>query len=65
MNVDSSACAPSATAMQWDKINWNQCERQVQLSWPKVLERTPYGISLLRARESVARSAPPGPWQSL
>jgi hypothetical protein len=29
MNVDSSACASSATAEHWDQVNWKQCERQV------------------------------------
>jgi RNA-directed DNA polymerase len=29
MNVDSSACASSATVEHWDQINWKRCERQV------------------------------------
>jgi hypothetical protein len=28
-NVDSSACASSATVEHWDQINWKRCERQV------------------------------------
>ena len=30
MNVEHSACASSAGVTDWDQINWQQCERQVE-----------------------------------
>lgn len=43
MNVSSSTCASSTTATQWDQINWEQCERQVQRLQARIVKASQMG----------------------
>jgi RNA-directed DNA polymerase len=43
MNVDSSACASSATAEHWDQVNWKQCERQVARLQARIVKASRMG----------------------
>src|SRR5665213_2265815 len=43
MNVDSSMCASSGQAAQWEQIDWVQCERQVRRLQARIVKATREG----------------------
>ena len=43
MNVDSSMCASSGKATQWEQIDWPQCERQVRRLQARIVKATREG----------------------
>ena len=43
MNVDSSMCASSGKATQWDQIDWPQCERQARRLQARIVKATREG----------------------
>lgn len=40
MNVESSTCASSARASQWDQIDWDRCERRVRRLQARIVKAT-------------------------
>jgi RNA-directed DNA polymerase len=40
MNVDSSMCASSGTAVHWDQVDWSRCERQVRRLQARIVKAT-------------------------
>ena len=43
MNVDSSMCASSGRASQWEQIDWPQCERRVRRLQARIVKATREG----------------------
>lgn len=43
MNVESSACASSGPATQWEHINWSHCELQVRRLQARIVKATQEG----------------------
>ena len=43
MNMESSMCASSGEASQWEQINWLQCERQVRRLQARIVKATREG----------------------
>lgn len=43
MNVEQSACAPSDTAPDWDRLEWSQHERQVRRLQARIVKATREG----------------------
>jgi RNA-directed DNA polymerase len=43
MNVDSSMCASSGRAQDWDQIDWPQCERKVRRLQARIVKATREG----------------------
>jgi len=43
MNVESSTCASSARASQWDQIDWERCERRVRRLQARIVKATREG----------------------
>jgi len=43
MNVEHSACASSTGVTAWDRINWKQCERQVERLQARIVKASQLG----------------------
>ena len=43
MNAEHIACASSTAVTQWDQINWEQCERQVQRLQARIVKASQMG----------------------
>lgn len=43
MNAAQAVCAPSSEAPQWSRIDWHDCERQVQRLQARIVKATREG----------------------